>query len=76
MSTSRLAWREVRDHTAREADTRRAFVEALRESVVKNMLEVKEVQNRIKGRIKADLKMAEDVSSHGIPYGSGLCHGS
>jgi hypothetical protein len=76
MSTSRLAWREVRDHTAREADTRRAFVEALRESVVKNMLEVKEVQNRIKGRIKADLKMAEDVSCHGIPYGSGLCHRS
>ena len=67
MPTSRLAWREVRDHTAREADTRRAFVGALRESVVRDLLEVKEVQNRIRGRIKADLKMAEDVSDLAMP---------
>ncbi len=62
ISTSRIAWREVRDHTAREADSRRAFVGGLKESVVRCLNEIKETQGRIRGRIKADLKMAEDVS--------------
>lgn len=68
MPTARLAWREVRDHTSREADSRRAFVGALRESVVKDLHDVKETQGRIRGRIKADLKMAEDMYNDQAEY--------
>jgi hypothetical protein len=60
--TSRQAWREVRDHTEREADTRRAYLEALQESVVRVLQEVGTVQSRIRGRIKEDLERTTDVS--------------
>lgn len=61
MPTSRQAWREVRDHTEREADTRRAYCEALQGSVVQILHDLATVQGRIKGRIKEDLERATDV---------------
>ena len=61
MPTSRQAWREVRDHTEREADTRRAYCEALQGSVVRILQDLATVQGRIKGRIKEDLERATNV---------------
>lgn len=63
LPTSRQAWREVRDHTEREADTRRAYCEALQDSVVRILQEMASVQGRIKGRIREDLERATNVST-------------
>lgn len=60
--TSRAAWREVRDHTDREAECRQAFVEAMQETVIRVFGDIVKEQGRIRLRIKEDLKMATDVS--------------
>ena len=51
----------MRDHTEREADTRRAYCEALQDSVIRILQEMATVQGRIKGRIKEDLERATNV---------------
>ncbi|KAJ9126546.1 hypothetical protein QFC24_001574 [Naganishia onofrii] len=56
---SRTAWREVRDHTEREAESRVAYVTALEETVFKELQEIKDRQMKIRTRIKDDLKTAE-----------------
>lgn len=62
LPTSRQAWREVRDHTDREAETRRAFAEALKETTIRIMSELSTTQTRVRNRIKEDLEKATDVS--------------
>lgn len=61
-TTTRQAWREIRDHTEREAESRRAFIDAMKESVLRVLGEMSYTQNRIRQRIKEDLKVASDVS--------------
>jgi hypothetical protein len=66
---SRSVWREVRDHTEREVESRHAYIGALEETVLRTLQEVRERQTKIKLRIKDDLKKAEAVSSAGrIPW--------
>ncbi|KAJ9124055.1 hypothetical protein QFC22_000848 [Naganishia vaughanmartiniae] len=68
---SRTAWREVRDHTEREAESRVAYVTALEETVFKELQEIRDRQTKIRTRIKDDLKMAEsrykDCADHTVP---------
>lgn len=58
---SRSVWREVRDHTEREVESRVAYVAALEETVMRPLQEVKDRQTKIKLRIRDDLKAAEAV---------------
>ncbi|KZT06270.1 RhoGAP-domain-containing protein [Laetiporus sulphureus 93-53] len=61
-STTRRAWAEIRDNVAREADTRQAFLESLTTDVITPLISLKETQERIRKRIKEDLK--EAVTTH------------
>ncbi|KAI0733987.1 RhoGAP-domain-containing protein [Fomitopsis betulina] len=61
-STTRAAWNEIRDNVAREADTRVAFLGALNSDVINPLMNFRETQDRIRKRIKEDLKDA--VTAH------------
>ncbi|KAH9836530.1 RhoGAP-domain-containing protein, partial [Rhodofomes roseus] len=61
-STTRAAWNEIRDNVAREADTRVAFLGALTADVINPLMTLRETQDRIRKRIKEDLKDA--VTAH------------
>ncbi|KZT65545.1 RhoGAP-domain-containing protein [Daedalea quercina L-15889] len=62
LSTTRAAWSEIRDNVAREADTRVAFLGALTADVINPLATLRETQDRIRKRIKEDLKDA--VNTH------------
>ncbi|PCH33303.1 RhoGAP-domain-containing protein [Wolfiporia cocos MD-104 SS10] len=62
MTTTRAAWNEVRDNLAREMETRAAFLGALTADVINPLMTVRETQDRIRKRIKEDLK--EAVNAH------------
>ncbi|KAH9919137.1 uncharacterized protein B0H18DRAFT_882164 [Fomitopsis serialis] len=62
VSTTRAAWNEIRDNVAREADTRVAFLGALTGDVINPLIVLRETQDRIRKRIKEDLKDA--VAAH------------
>ncbi|PWN51926.1 RhoGAP-domain-containing protein [Violaceomyces palustris] len=52
----RKAWRELRENDSRELDTRSHMVEALRETVIGPLLAFRDSQERIRKRVKEDLK--------------------
>ncbi|KAJ3556479.1 hypothetical protein NM688_g2008 [Phlebia brevispora] len=60
--TTRKAWDEVRDNVEREADTRKAFLESLSVEVINPLIALKDTQERIRKRIREDLK--EAVAAH------------
>ncbi|WRT68976.1 uncharacterized protein IL334_005958 [Kwoniella shivajii] len=60
-STTRKAWQEVRDYTQRELQSREAMVSALREDVMKELVKLKEEQNRIRGALKDNMKLANEM---------------
>ncbi|GBE78437.1 RhoGAP-domain-containing protein [Sparassis crispa] len=62
LSTTRAAWVEVRDNVAREADTRMAFLGAITTDIINPLAALRETQDRIRKRIKEDLKDA--VNAH------------
>ncbi|CCM00351.1 uncharacterized protein FIBRA_02381 [Fibroporia radiculosa] len=62
LNTTRAAWAEIRDNIAREADTRVAFLGTLTTDVVSPLMALKETQDRIRKRVKEDLK--EAVNTH------------
>ncbi|THH01505.1 hypothetical protein EW026_g1185 [Hermanssonia centrifuga] len=61
-STTRKAWDEVRDNVEREADTRMAFIASMTTEVINPLVALKETQERIRKRIREDLKDA--ISTH------------
>ncbi|EMD41588.1 hypothetical protein CERSUDRAFT_110164 [Gelatoporia subvermispora B] len=62
LSTARAAWGEVRDNVEREADTRAAFLGTLTSDVINPLISLRETQDRIRKRIREDLKDA--ISAH------------
>ncbi|WWC91300.1 uncharacterized protein L201_006243 [Kwoniella dendrophila CBS 6074] len=60
-ATARKAWQEVRDYTQREIQSREAMVGALREDVMKELLKLKEEQTRIRGALKDNMKLANEM---------------
>ncbi|KAI5455025.1 hypothetical protein NCC49_002300 [Naganishia albida] len=68
---SRSVWREVRDHTEREVESRLAYVSALEETVMRPLQGIRDRQTKIKLRIKDDLKTAEaryrESAEHTVP---------
>lgn len=71
LPSSRLAWREIRELTEREAEARKAFVAALDEAVIGHLADVRDTQTRIRARIKSDLKLANEMyaeqAEHKVP---------
>ncbi|CAL1696188.1 unnamed protein product [Somion occarium] len=61
-STSRNVWAEVRDNVASELQGREAFVSALTADVINPLTSLKETQERIRKRIRDDLKDA--ITAH------------
>ncbi|EJU00982.1 RhoGAP-domain-containing protein [Dacryopinax primogenitus] len=55
-SSTRLAWREVTGELEREATTRGAFIESIRQDVLAPLSAFKETQERTRKRIKEDSK--------------------
>ncbi|OCH92733.1 RhoGAP-domain-containing protein [Obba rivulosa] len=62
LSTTRAAWSEVRDNVEREADTRAAFLGTLTSDIINPLVALRETQDRIRKRIREDLKDA--ISAH------------
>lgn len=60
-STVRSAWREVRDHSEREAQTRQAFLNSLMSDVLNPLISFRETQDRTRKRIKEDIKQSMDA---------------
>nr|XP_019009767.1 uncharacterized protein I206_05327 [Kwoniella pini CBS 10737]OCF48548.1 hypothetical protein I206_05327 [Kwoniella pini CBS 10737] len=60
-TTARKAWQEVRDYTQREIQSREAMVGALRADVLKELSKLKEEQTRIRGALKDNMKLANDM---------------
>ncbi|OCF40236.1 hypothetical protein I317_05929 [Kwoniella heveanensis CBS 569] len=67
-STTRRAWQEVRDYTQREVQSREAMVGALREDVVKELVKLKEEQMRIRGVLKDNVKLANEMYEDHAKY--------
>ncbi|KZW02078.1 RhoGAP-domain-containing protein [Exidia glandulosa HHB12029] len=61
-TTTRQAWREIRDSVEREADSRYAFLAMLRGEVMAPLVQIRETQERTKKRIREDLK--ESITAH------------
>lgn len=61
-STTRRAWGEVRDYTNREIQAREAMTGALKEVVVKELVRLKDEQERIRLGLKENMKHANEVS--------------
>ncbi|EIW64964.1 RhoGAP-domain-containing protein [Trametes versicolor FP-101664 SS1] len=62
LSTTRVAWNEITDNVEREASTRTAFLENLGAHVIDPLANFKEEQDRIRKRVKEDLKDA--ITAH------------
>ncbi|EJD55489.1 RhoGAP-domain-containing protein [Auricularia subglabra TFB-10046 SS5] len=62
LSTVRLAWRELRDNVEREADSRYAFLAMLKTEVLSPLVQIRDVQERTKKRIREDLK--DSITAH------------
>ncbi|KAI0344118.1 RhoGAP-domain-containing protein [Trametopsis cervina] len=62
VSTARAAWGEVRDNIDREAEAREAFVASLTTEVISPLISLKDTQERIRKRIREDLKDA--ITAH------------
>ncbi|WWC64114.1 uncharacterized protein I303_106722 [Kwoniella dejecticola CBS 10117] len=60
-TSARKAWEEVRDYTQREIQSREAMVGALRAEVVKELVKLKEEQTRIRGALKDNMKLANEM---------------
>ncbi|WVW79250.1 hypothetical protein I302_101216 [Kwoniella bestiolae CBS 10118] len=60
-TTARKAWQEVRDYTQREIQSREAMVGALREDVMKELVKLKDEQSRIRGALKDNMKLANEM---------------
>ncbi|KAI0651503.1 hypothetical protein C8Q79DRAFT_39833 [Trametes meyenii] len=58
LSTTRVAWAEIIDNVEREVSTRSAFLENLGSHVIEPLATFKEEQERIRKRIRDDLKDA------------------
>ncbi|KIK71391.1 hypothetical protein GYMLUDRAFT_254611 [Collybiopsis luxurians FD-317 M1] len=56
MSTARMAWSEIRENIEREAQARQAFLHTLTSDIISPLSSLKETQERIRKRIKEDLK--------------------
>lgn len=71
LPTSRMAWREIRELTEREAEARKAFIAALDDAVIRHLADVRDTQTRIRARIKSDLKLANEMyieqAEHKVP---------
>lgn len=61
-TTLRSAWSEVRDNLEREAQTRRAFMDAMTREVINPLISFKETQDRIRKRIRNHMK--ESIQTH------------
>ncbi|TCD68833.1 hypothetical protein EIP91_009700 [Steccherinum ochraceum] len=61
-TSARGAWTEIRENIEREADTRVAFISTLSTEVLNPLLSLKETQERIRKRIREDLKDA--ITAH------------
>ncbi|KAI0662467.1 RhoGAP-domain-containing protein [Cubamyces menziesii] len=62
LSTTRVAWGEITDNVEREASTRTAFLENLVTHVIEPLANFKEEQDRIRKRVREDLK--EAITAH------------
>ncbi|TFK93518.1 RhoGAP-domain-containing protein [Polyporus arcularius HHB13444] len=62
LSTSRVAWNEITDNVEREAGTHTAFLESLGTHVIDPLSNFKEEQDRIRKRIRDDVK--EAINAH------------
>ncbi|KAI8983411.1 hypothetical protein BD414DRAFT_81407 [Trametes punicea] len=62
LSTTRVAWNEITDNVEREASTRTAFLENLGSHVIDPLANFKEEQDRIRKRVREDLKDA--ITAH------------
>ncbi|KAI0963113.1 hypothetical protein AcW1_000286 [Taiwanofungus camphoratus] len=62
LNTTRVAWVEVRDNVAREAETCAALLDSITTDVISPLMALKDTQERIRKRIKEDLKDA--ISTH------------
>ncbi|KAI0374525.1 RhoGAP-domain-containing protein [Pilatotrama ljubarskyi] len=62
LTTTRVAWNEVTDNVEREASTRTAFLENLGSHVIEPLANFKEEQDRIRKRVREDLKDA--ITAH------------
>ncbi|KAJ4499121.1 hypothetical protein C8R41DRAFT_85507 [Lentinula lateritia] len=56
MSTARVAWVEIRENIEREAQARQAFLHTLNSDIITPLTSLKDTQERIRKRIKEDLK--------------------
>ncbi|KAH9945601.1 RhoGAP-domain-containing protein [Amylocystis lapponica] len=57
-TTTRAAWADARDNVGREADTRAAFLGSLQTDVINPLITLRETQDRIRKRVKEDVKDA------------------
>ncbi|CDO72738.1 hypothetical protein BN946_scf184990.g21 [Trametes cinnabarina] len=62
LSTTRVVWNDITDNVEREASTRTAFLENLGTNVIDPLANFKEEQDRIRKRIREDLKDA--ITAH------------
>ncbi|OSD05850.1 RhoGAP-domain-containing protein [Trametes coccinea BRFM310] len=62
LSTTRVVWNDITDNVEREAQTRTAFLENLGSNVIDPLANFKEEQDRIRKRIREDLKDA--ITAH------------
>ncbi|RPD58368.1 RhoGAP-domain-containing protein [Lentinus tigrinus ALCF2SS1-6] len=62
LNTTRVAWNEITDNVEREAVTHTAFVESLSTHVIDPLSNFKEEQDRIRKRIRDDVKNA--ITAH------------
>ncbi|KAI0768636.1 hypothetical protein BD413DRAFT_563758 [Trametes elegans] len=62
LNTTRVAWNEITDNVEREASTRTAFLENLGAHVIEPLANFKEEQDRIRKRVREDLK--EAITAH------------
>ncbi|KAI0735515.1 hypothetical protein C8Q76DRAFT_611686 [Earliella scabrosa] len=62
LSTTRVTWNEITDNVEREAGTHTAFLETLGAHVIEPLANFKEEQDRIRKRIREDVKDA--VTAH------------
>ncbi|KAI0828264.1 RhoGAP-domain-containing protein [Trametes gibbosa] len=62
LSTTRVTWGEITDNVEREASTRTAFLENLGAHVIEPLANFKEEQDRIRKRVREDIKDA--ITAH------------
>ncbi|WVR09117.1 hypothetical protein IAU60_006179 [Kwoniella sp. DSM 27419] len=60
-STARRAWIEVREYTQREMQAREAMVGALKEDVVRILMNLRDEQTRIRGALRDNMKLAHET---------------